>query len=159
MRKLGRTTSHRKAMLSNLVTSLFHYERITTTLFKAKEARRLAERLITKAKKDTLSSRRQVAKVIKDKEALRKLFSSIAPRFKERPGGYTRILKMGRRKGDNAHLAIIELTERITPPARKEKIKEKPKEVRPKVEKPPLVEKKVPFFKRWFRIIRKGEPR
>lgn len=164
MRKLGRTSSHRKAMLSNLATSLLRYERITTTLPKAKEVRRVAEKLISKAKKNTLASRREAGKVIKDKEVLKKLFSQIGPKFKARPGGYTRILRLGQRKGDNASLALIELVEKVAPVIEKKemKVEKKPKEIKeekpkPEVKKPPVV-KKEPFFKRWFRI-RKSEPR
>ena len=148
MRKLGRTSSHRKAMLSNLATSLLRYERITTTLHKAKEVKRVVEKLISKAKKDTLASRREAGKVVKDKEVLRKLFSQIGPKFKERSGGYTRILRLGQRKGDNAFLALIELVERVAPVVEKkkekvEKIPKEIKEVKPKPEekKPPIAKK------------------
>lgn len=162
MRKLGRTSSHRKAMLSNLATSLLRYERITTTLHKAKEVRRIVERLISKAKKDTLASRREVGRLIRDKEVLKKLFSQIGPKFKERSGGYTRILRLGQRKGDNASLALIELVEKVAPVVEKkiekvEKIPKEIKEVEPKPEeKKPPVAKKEPFFKRWFRMRRGG---
>ncbi len=158
MRKLGRTSSHRKATLSNLATSLLRYERITTTLPRAKEVRGVVERLISKAKKDTLASRREAGKVIRDKEVLKKLFSQIGPKFKERPGGYTRILRLGQRRGDNAFLALIELVEKVAPVVekKKEKVEKKPKEikeVKPKPEeKKPPVAKKEPFFKRWFRF-------
>ena len=108
-RKLNRTASHRKAMLRNMVTSLFANERIRTTTAKAKEARRLAERMITFARRGDLSARRHVAKTLKDPEVLRKLFDEIAPRYVDRPGGYTRILKLGVRKGDGARTALIEL--------------------------------------------------
>ena len=163
MRKLGRTSSHRKAMLSNLATSLLRYERVTTTLHKAKEVKRVVEKLISKAKKDTLASRREAGKVVKDKEVLKKLFSQIGPKFKERSGGYTRILRLGQRKGDNASLALIELVERVAPVVekKKEKVEKIPKEIKEK--KPPVIEekkppvaKKEPFFKRLFRI-RKGK--
>ncbi|MCK4236457.1 MAG: 50S ribosomal protein L17, partial [Candidatus Krumholzibacteria bacterium] len=107
-RKLNRTASHRKAMLRNMVTSLFANERIRTTTAKAKEARRLAERMITFARRGDLSARRHVAKTLKDPEVLRKLFDEIAPRYVDRPGGYTRILKLGVRKGDGARTAMIE---------------------------------------------------
>ncbi len=158
MRKLGRTSSHRKAMLSNLATSLLRYERITATLPRAKEVRGVVERLISKAKKDTLASRREAGKVIKDKEILKKLFSQIGPKFKERSGGYTRILRLGQRRGDNASLALIELVEKVAPVVekKKEKVEKKPreiKEVKPKPEeKKPPVAKKEPFFKKWFRF-------
>ena len=171
MRKLGRTSSHRKAMLSNLATSLLRYEKVTTTLPKAKEVRRIVERLISKSRKDTLASRREVGKLIRDKEVLKKLFSQIGPKFKERPGGYTRILRLGQRKGDNAFLALIELVEKVDSVVekKKEKVEKKPKEIKEKKpameekkpameEKKPLVAKKEPFFKRLFRI-KKGVPR
>lgn len=159
MRKLGRTSPHRKSMLSNMATSLLRYERITTTLPRAKEVKRVVEKLISKAKKDTLASRREAGKVIKDKEVLRKLFSQIGPKFKGRSGGYTRILRLGQRKGDNAPLALIELIEKVAPVVKKkkEKAEKKPKEVKPKPEekKPPKVAKE-PFLKRWFRMRRGG---
>ena len=157
MRKLGRTSPHRKSMLSNMATSLLRYERITTTLPRAKEVKRVVEKLISKAKKDTLASRREAGKVIKNKEVLRKLFSQIGPKFKGRSGGYTRILRLGQRKGDNASLALIELVEKVAPVVKKkkEKAEKKPKEVKPKPEeKKPPVAKKEPFFKRLFRIRR-----
>ena len=110
-RELGRTRSHKKAMLRNMVTSLILHERIRTTEAKAKELRPFAERLITLAKKGDLHSRRLAGRQISDSEALRKLFNHIGPRFERRPGGYTRILKLGTRKGDGAELALIELTE------------------------------------------------
>ena len=108
-RKLNRTASHRKAMLRNMVTSLFAKERINTTTPKAKEARRLAERMITFARRGDLAARRQVAKTVQDPQVLKKLFEEIGPRFADRPGGYTRVLKTGNRKGDGAATAILEL--------------------------------------------------
>ncbi len=162
MRKLGRTSPHRKSMLSNMATSLLRYERITTTLPRAKEVKRVVEKLISKAKKNTLASRREVGKVIKDKEVLKKLFSQIGPKFKGRPGGYTRILRLGQRKGDNASLALIELVEKVAPVVEKKKVKvdKKPGEIKeekpvPEEKKPPKVEKE-PFFKKWFRMRRGG---
>lgn len=110
-RKLGKTTSHRKAMLSNMVTDFFRHERIETTLPKAKELRPFAEKLITTAKTNDLNARRKVLRVIKDKTVVSKLFDEIAPRFSERPGGYTRILKVYPRRGDASEKAIIELVE------------------------------------------------
>lgn len=107
--KLGRTASHRKAMLRNMVTSLFREERVETTVPKAKEARRVAERMITVAKRGSLHARRRAGRVVRDAAVLKKLFDEIAPRFAERPGGYTRILKTGFRSGDNAPLSILEL--------------------------------------------------
>jgi large subunit ribosomal protein L17 len=108
-RKLGRTTSHRRAMLRNIVTSLMEHERIITTLAKAKEARRLAEKLISKAKTDTLHSRRQVQKYISRRDVVKKVCDTLSARFADRSGGYTRIIKIGPRKGDGTELAVLEL--------------------------------------------------
>ena len=107
-RKLRRTTSHRLAMFSNQLTSFFTHERIQTTLTKAKELRPLAERLITVAKSDDVASRRKVARWIPDRTAVRKVFEKLAPRFVDRPGGYTRILRLGPRLGDAAEAAILQ---------------------------------------------------
>lgn len=109
--QLGRTASHRDAMLRNLCTDLLRHERVKTTLAKAKAVRRVAERMVTLGKRDTLHSRRRAARVIRDKEVVRKLFDDLAPRYAQRPGGYTRILKLQRRAGDDAEMAIIELVE------------------------------------------------
>lgn len=108
-RKLGRTSSHRQAMLRNLVTSFLEHERIITTVPKAKEMRRIAERMITFGKKETLHARRQALKVVRDRTVVAKLFDTLAPRFADRKGGYTRIIKIGPRQGDNAEMAIVEL--------------------------------------------------
>ena len=108
-RKLQRTASHRRAMLRNLATSLFRHERIETTTAKAKELRPYAERLITLARRGDLHARRLVARKIQDREVLGKLFDEISLRYAERPGGYTRILKLGNRKGDSAEISLIEL--------------------------------------------------
>jgi len=108
-RALNRTRSHRKWLLSNLITSLFVHEKIRTTTAKAKEARPLAEKLITFAKRGDLHARRQVLRFIRDKEVVSKLFDTLGERFKDRPGGYTRILKIGNRAGDNAPMAFLEL--------------------------------------------------
>ena len=108
---LSRTHSHRRAMLRNMVTSLFRFERITTTKAKAKAARSKAEKLITRAKVDSVHNRRQVARYIYDERVLNKLFTDIAPRMKDRPGGYTRIPKLGFRQGDAADVAILELVD------------------------------------------------
>ncbi len=108
-KKLGRTKSHRKAMLRNLVSQLFTYERIETTLAKAKLAQRLAERLLAFAGKGTLAARREVARYIADKKLLKKVFDVIAPRFSDHRGGYTRVYRLGRRVGDAAEMAILEL--------------------------------------------------
>ena len=115
-RKLGRTTSHRKAMLSNMVTSLIEHERITTTAPKAKEARRLVEKVVTLGKANTLHARRQVFAIVKNETVVKKVFDVLGPRFATRPGGYTRILKVGFRHGDNADMSILEFVER-TPKA------------------------------------------
>ncbi|MGD8394182.1 MAG: 50S ribosomal protein L17 [Candidatus Eiseniibacteriota bacterium] len=110
-RQLSRTASHRKAMMRNLVTSLFEHERITTTLAKAKEGRRFAERLITTARAGDLPARRRVSSYVRSEKIARKLMEEIAPRFADRPGGYTRIYKLGARRGDNGEMAILELVE------------------------------------------------
>jgi large subunit ribosomal protein L17 len=109
LRKLGRTTEHRMAMLRNLSTSLFDKERISTTLPKAKELRPFAERLITLARKDNLHARRRVARSIQNRAVVKKLFNTLGPRFAQRNGGYSRILKLGWREGDGAEMAILEL--------------------------------------------------
>jgi large subunit ribosomal protein L17 len=110
-RRLGRTTSHRIAMFRNMVTSLLNHERITTTDAKAKELRSIAEKMITLGKKGDLHAMRQAASYIRDKKVVTKLFATIAPRYLERNGGYTRIVKLGIRPGDNAPLSMIELVE------------------------------------------------
>ncbi len=108
-RKLSRTSTHRRAMLKNMATSLFRHERIETTTAKAKELRPFAERLITLARRGDLHARRIAGRKIHDRDVLGKLFDDIAPRYAERPGGYTRILKVDRRKGDAAEMSLIEL--------------------------------------------------
>jgi len=108
-RKLNRTASHRWALMRNLITALLRNEKIKTTDPKAKELRRWAERVITLGKQGSLHARRQVFAIVQDKAVVRKLFDSIAPRFKDRPGGYTRIVKIGIRRGDAAPVSIIEL--------------------------------------------------
>lgn len=110
-RKLGRTSAHRKAMFRNQLTALFTHERIITTLAKAKELRPLAERMVTVAGTGTLPARRKILTMVSDKEVVRRLFDDIAPRFTERAGGYTRIMRLGRRRGDGAELAIIEFVD------------------------------------------------
>jgi large subunit ribosomal protein L17 len=109
--KLGRDASHRDAMLRNLATDLLKHERVTTTLAKAKAVRPVAERMVTLGKRDTLHARRRAARVIRDKDVLSKVFNVLAPRYAERPGGYTRILRLDTRPGDRAEMAIIELVE------------------------------------------------
>ncbi len=108
-RQLSRTSTHRRAMLNNMAASLFAHGGVTTTQAKAKELRPFAERLITLARRGDLHSRRLVERKIKDREILKKLFAEIGPRFAARPGGYTRILKLGHRVGDGADVAKIEL--------------------------------------------------
>jgi large subunit ribosomal protein L17 len=110
-RRLGRTSSHRIALLRNLAVSLFRHERIRTTDPKCRELRRFAEKLITKAKKGDLHNRRLAARHIQDEEVLQKLFDDLGPRFAERNGGYTRIVKLGPRQGDCAAMSVIELVE------------------------------------------------
>jgi len=110
--RLGRNASHRRATLGALTLSLFKYERVRTTLAKAREARKVAERLITRAREDSVHNRRIAGRTIQDERVLAKLFKDIAPRFAQRPGGYTRILKLGQRYGDSSEMAILELVER-----------------------------------------------
>src|SRR5210317_776665 len=111
-RRLNMNSSHRKAMFSNMATSLFKHELIRTTLPKAKELRRVAEPLITLSKTDSVAHRRQAFDRLRDKEAVGKLFEELGPRYVERPGGYLRILKCGHRDGDNAPMAYVELVGR-----------------------------------------------
>lgn len=110
-RGFGRTAEHRRAMMRNMATSLFLHGRVETTTEKAKELRRYAEPIITKAKRGDLHARRLVARDIQDQEALQKLFSEIGPKFAERAGGYTRVLHLGHRPGDAAEMSIIELVD------------------------------------------------
>ena len=112
LRKLNRTTSHRLAMLRNMCNSLITHEAIKTTVPKAKELRRVVEPLITLAKEPTLANRRLAFDRTRDRDVVAKLFNDLGPRFKTRPGGYTRILKMGFRVGDNAPMAFVELVDR-----------------------------------------------
>jgi len=111
-RQLNRNSSHRKAMFKNMAASLFRHELIRTTLPKAKELRRVAEPLITRSKVDSVANRRIVFDRIRDREMVTKLFNELGPRFKDRPGGYLRILKCGYRTGDKAPMAIVELMDR-----------------------------------------------
>jgi large subunit ribosomal protein L17 len=134
-RKLSRNTSHRRALLDNLVRSVILSESIRTTTAKAKEARRVVEKIITKAREGTLAARRNVHRTVRDQAALAKLFETIAPRFKTRPGGYTRIVHVQNRMGDNAPMAILELVE-------KSAAEEKPAEPEKKGEKKTAEEKK-----------------
>lgn len=124
-RKLRRPTSHRLALLRNLVTSFLEKERVRTTLAKAKEARPLAEKMITLAKKGTLSCRRRAMAFICKEAVVTKLFDELGPRFGERPGGYTRIVKLGLRSGDGARMALLELVGSEYKKKQKKKKKEK----------------------------------
>jgi large subunit ribosomal protein L17 len=124
--KLGKTPSHRRAMLRNMVTSLLRHERIATTAPKAKEAKRWAERMITLGKRGDLHARRQAATFVNDETVLKKLFDEIAPAFKERQGGYTRIMRTGVRKGDVAEMTILELVTKS--PGRKKPANRKTRE-------------------------------
>ncbi len=126
-KKLRRNMAQRRALLRNLVTSLLDKERVRTTLAKAKAARPLAEKMITLAKKDTLHTRRQALRFIFKKDIVKKLFDEIGPRFSERPGGYTRIVKLGPRAGDGADMAMIELIGSEFKKKEKKKEKEKAK--------------------------------
>lgn len=109
--KVGRTSSHRRAMLANMVSSLIEHGQITTSLVKAKEARRFAEKLVTMAKSDNVHHRRLAVARIHDKSAVKKLFDEIAPKYMERQGGYTRILKLGKRIGDATEMSILQWVE------------------------------------------------
>ena len=111
-RKLGRTSAHRKALFRNMVTSLLEHEQIRTTDAKAKELRGVAERMITLGKKGTLHARRRALRTIRSKDVASKVFGELADRYRERPGGYTRVIKLGQRPGDAAPMAIIELVDR-----------------------------------------------
>lgn len=124
-RKLGRNSSHRAAMMRNMVTSLLEHEKMTTTDARAKELRKVVDRMITLGKRGDLHARRQAIKVIRDRKVVGKLFELLGPRYKDRPGGYTRIIKLANRLGDNASQVIIELVEEeFTPRVRKEADKE-----------------------------------
>jgi large subunit ribosomal protein L17 len=151
--KLNRTKSHRKALFQNLANALFQHERITTTVPKAMELRRVADRLITLAKRKDLHSQRLAFEVLRDKEIVKKLFADIVDRYSTINGGYTRVLKIGNRKGDNAPMAIIELTMRKEKEEKKEKAKgtkgaKAPKETKTEKEKKPKKEAKEPKAKK-----------
>jgi len=142
-KRLGRNTSHRKAMMRNMVTSFFDHEKITTTDARAKELRKMAEKLITIALRGDLHSRRLAMQVVRDKKIVAKLFDTIAPRYTERPGGYTRIIKLGHRSGDNASLSVIELVEEeftAKPKKKKAPAKKAAKPVEAVVEEAPAEE-------------------
>ncbi|MGB4405912.1 MAG: 50S ribosomal protein L17 [Sphaerochaeta sp.] len=127
---LSKTSSHRKAMKRSMVTSLFRYERIETTKAKALEVRRMAEKMITRAKDDSVANRRRIDRDIKDEAVSAKLFLEIAPLFAERKGGYTRILKTGNRLGDAAEMVILELVEKTSKPDKKAEKKAEKKAVK-----------------------------
>ena len=145
-RKFGKTSAHRKALFRNLVGALIERERISTTLAKAKELRGKVERTITLGKKGTLHARRQAFKLAPQKEAVQKVFGDLAVRYANRPGGYTRIIKIGPRRGDNAPMVFIELVDREgETPAPKKEVQKKTamkKETKPKVTEKKAVEKK-----------------
>ena len=134
--RLGRKSSHRKALHRNMVTSLIKYEKIETTQAKAKEIRRTAEKLVTRAKVDSVHNRRIVAKTVYEKDAVNKLFTEVGPRFSDRPGGYTRILKLGKRSGDAAEMVILEFL------AEEEKAAPKKKPAKKKAASKPAAPKK-----------------
>src|SRR5210317_1351419 len=142
-RKLGRNTSHRKAMMRNMVTSFFDCEKITTTDARAKELRKMAEKLITMARRGDLHSRRLIMQVVRDNKTTAKLVDTIAPRYADRPGGYTRIIKLGHRAGDNAALSMIELVEEevvAKPKKKKAPAKKAAEKVEAPVEETPVEE-------------------
>jgi large subunit ribosomal protein L17 len=139
---LSRTAAHQRAMARNMVTSLFRFERITTTKAKAKEVRKAAEKLITRSKVDSVHNRRTAAKFVQDEKILNKLFTEIGPRMKDRNGGYTRILKLGFRQGDAADVVILELVDYKLPSSEDEapakaKKSEKAEEKKPAAKKTP----------------------
>ena len=142
-RKFSRTSSHRQAMFANMAASLIEHGQIKTTLPKAKDLRRVVEPIITKAKKGDLAARREVLKTITNEAIVKKLFDEVAPLFKERNGGYTRVLKAGHRQGDAADMAIIELTEKPTAKA----AEEAPKKAEAKSEEKKAPAKKAPAKK------------
>ncbi len=115
-RQLGRNSSHRKAMFRNMVTSLFEHERVQTTDAKAREVRRVAEKLITLGKRGDLHARRQALAYVRSKTVVAKLFAELSPRYANRPGGYTRIVKLGSRRGDNAPMSLVELVQEAYSP-------------------------------------------
>jgi len=145
---LSRNASHLKAMHRNMVTSLFRYERVTTTQPKALEVRRTAEKLITRSKVDTVHNRRQVARFISDEAVLAKLFTEIGPRMKDRNGGYTRVLKLGFREGDAAEVAILELVDYKLETEDKAEKKAKKETAKPAEDKKPAPAKKQPAAKK-----------
>ena len=148
-RKLGRTTEHRLSLLRNMAASLITHERIRTTVAKAKELRPFVEKLVTMGKRDSLHARRRALSILSSKTVVRRLFSDVSPRFSERPGGYTRILKLGPRQGDGAPMAFIEFVDykfkgsEAPAPAAKSKKKDEPDEPVEPVESVEPVDKEV----------------
>jgi large subunit ribosomal protein L17 len=144
--KIGRTSAHRKALLANQTCSLIYASEIRTTIVKAKETRRVAEKMVTLAKKGTLHDRRRAISKIRDVDAVRVLFEDIAPKYESRNGGYTRIIRLGQRKGDGAEMCILQWVEENKPKAKKtekkaEAVKEEAK-AETKTEEPKAVEEK-----------------
>lgn len=140
VKKLGRKWAHRKALMRNLISALFTHQRIKTTIAKAKEARKLSDRLITFAKKNTIAARREVRRFLSDENLVHKLFSEIAPQLNDRQSGYTRVYRLGPRFGDAAEMAILELVSRKEKEVKKEtkrqaKKQKEVKEKKPKEEK------------------------
>ena len=141
--RIGRKAAHRKALVKNMVMQLYRYERIRTTKAKALEVRRRAEKLITRAKEDSVQNRRIAAKFIHEKEILAKLFTEIAPGYVDRPGGYTRILKLGYRKGDAAEMVLLELVgreEKTTARRRRARAEESEETAEPSTAEPVMEE-------------------
>jgi len=130
--KLGRVTAHRWALFRNLLTALFRHEQVTTTIAKAKALRPLADRMVTLAKREDLHARRQVLRLIVDAAVVRRLFDTIAARYADRRGGYTRIVRVGRRPGDGAPMAILELVDRPEAPKKEKGKGKKGAKARPK---------------------------
>ena len=141
--RLGGSPAHQRLMLSNLATALFEHGRITTTETRARLLRPVAEKLITKAKRGDLHNRREVLKTVRDKSVVHTLFTEIAPTFAERPGGYTRITKIGPRKGDNAPMAVIELVTEAYTPKQASGTKAAPATATPATEEPAAEEAEV----------------
>ncbi len=158
--RLGRKPAHRKALHRNMVTSLFKHERIRTTKAKARAIRRTAEKMITRAKVDSVHNRRMVARDLKDKAILAKLFVDIGPRFKARPGGYTRMLKIGHRAGDASEMVILELVGEEVQETRKSKKAAKPeastRSTGPKAGKKPSA--KTPETESDENVVEQSEP-
>ena len=139
-RKLGRTASHRKATMISLATALLKHKRIKTTLAKAKETRGFVERIITRAKKGDLNSHKLIMSYIKDKEVVKELFSDIVPKIGDRPGGYTRVVKLGNRNGDAAQMALIELVDYNDIVTARDEARKEERETKAKVRKEKEVE-------------------